>query len=746
MEIKSNVDNSKELLYQKISNSWNVIINYLDINTIFQIELVSKYFRKRILSFYESKENLLKNNPLEKEKPLNEQNEKEVTEHIIKFKKKFLSKFFNLLVNINISDIKFNNEENKTSFDIIKKPYMNLESIIFKNKILIEKIFIQENNIFILYNNNTFSILQFNSKDNNKIKKFFFYDFLSDVIINFKYYENQDEKIIFFIQKNSNDFFFLNLDNIDNISDEKNVMKKIELKKEYEIFNEENISLKDIFILNEFFLFLTNKEEFILIPNELLKIFKQQKQEKNVNKKEFDSDSDKNSKKSDDEENNDENNNKKKEQEQTELIYPKKLENNYGTIKYIQSNNINVVFINNEYQIYSIPMADCKNFRKKIPKFKLFSEQKFPNFYTMNFSSNSFLLLEKTRLKPLEEWNNEEVYKWLEEMELDDYLNIIKYQKITGKDIIQGGKDYLIDTMGILEDHMNKLNYEMNTLKYETSKDMKLWAWGNNKNGQLGLMNNQTFVKLPTLINLPNLMNDDTIEKVFCYKTCSILLTKFGNIFITGNYSIKEHKKNENGNQNINKKNKGKNKHKEDKNKKGDKNKDKEKNNEKDNSINNNNTTQENKWINISQNICYTSYNSEKNSKKNFNNDSYFKIKEIFGQNNNISFIGFYSNKTPFFAIQRKPKFKHLKKGGKFITSDKVIEHIQTYLKDKIDSFKIVYGDSLLKMLETNLPDYLESEVPFHKIIQIKDNNEVIWDRNKRYFKENFIYENINKI
>ena len=49
-------------------------------------------------------------------------------------------------------------------------------------------------------------------------------------------------------------------------------------------------------------------------------------------------------------------------------------------------------------------------------------------------------------------------------------------------------------------------------------------------------------------------------------------------------------------------------------------------------------------------------------------------------------------------------------------------------------------------MLETNLPDYLQSEIPFHKIIQIKDNNEVIWDRKKRYFKENFINDNINKI
>lgn len=59
-----------------------------------------------------------------------------------------------------------------------------------------------------------------------------------------------------------------------------------------------------------------------------------------------------------------------------------------------------------------------------------------------------------------------------------------------------------------------------------------------------------------------------------------------------------------------------------------------------------------------------------------------------------------------------------------------------------MSSYKVVYGDSLLKMLETSLPDYLESEIPFHKIIQIKDNDEIIWDRKKRYYKENFINEN----
>ena len=155
-------------------------------------------------------------------------------------------------------------------------------------------------------------------------------------------------------------------------------------------------------------------------------------------------------------------------------------------------------------------------------------------------------------------------------MGLDDYLNIIKYKNITGRDIIQGGKDYLIDFMGMQEDHLNKINYEISTIKNGSSKNMKLWGFGSNKNGQLGLINYNNFAKFPVSINLPNLIEDDTIEKIFCGKNFSVLLTKFGNVFITGNYNVKE--KSEDKNNNIVKENyKGKNDN--NKNKKGNKNK-----------------------------------------------------------------------------------------------------------------------------------------------------------------------------
>ena len=733
-EIQSNTQGN---LYEKLSNSWNVIFDFLDINSLLQSECTSKYFRNQVLLYYESKQNTNKNIEIN-----NSINENEKKEHIKMLKKNFLVKYFNLFVHINISDKKFCNEntistpsDKEEKIELQKKSYLKTESIFFKNRTQIEQISLQENKFLILYSNNIFSILEFDLIDTTKkFNEIFSYNFTSSRINNFMTYESQKEKILLFIKENSTEIFYLNLKEKD--------MKLYDLKKEYDIFNEENLVIRRVFSLNDFLLFFTNKDEFILLPNNKLDF---------LNKNTIIStDNDNNIKEKKEKEKKEDDNNDDEDEKKEEIIYPKKLENNYGGIKHIYSNNSNVIFLNNDYQIYSMPTNDYKNYMSQIPKFKLFSEQKFPNFYTMGCSNNFFLLLEKEKVKPLEEWNNQQVYKWFKEMNLDDYLNIIKNQKITGKDIVQGGRDYLLDFMGFLEDDLNKLNYEMNTLRFETSKDMKLWGWGSNKNGQLGLVNYQNFVKVPTQINLPNMSSDDdTIESIFCGKTYTVLLTKFGNLFVTGNYSVKEQTNNiQNNNNNKDKKNKGKNKHHKDehkeKAKKNDKNKEKNKN--KDNENNTNDNIIENKWINISQNICYSSYNLYKNSNKNEkNNNSFFKVKNVFCQDNNIFFIGFYSNTIPFFAVQRKPKFKHLKKGGKFITSTKVIEHIQEFLKDKMSSFSVVYGDSLLKMLETNLPDYLQSEIPFHKIIQLKDGNEVIWDRKKRYFKESFIRQNINK-
>lgn len=86
----------------------------------------------------------------------------------------------------------------------------------------------------------------------------------------------------------------------------------------------------------------------------------------------------------------------------------------------------------------------------------------------------------------------------------------------------------------------------------------------------------------------------------------------------------------------------------------------------------------------------------------------------------------------------KKPKLKHLKKGDKFPTSDAIIEKVMAKKKHLTDKIIIVYDDALLKFLETPLPEFLKSEVPYHKILQIKFFNNIIWDRKKRYHNLKF--------
>ena len=73
----------QQSLYEKVSNSWNIIFDYLDINSLFKVEAISKYFRKQISSYYEEKESLVKINKIQS-------NENDKNAQIKLFKQKFL--------------------------------------------------------------------------------------------------------------------------------------------------------------------------------------------------------------------------------------------------------------------------------------------------------------------------------------------------------------------------------------------------------------------------------------------------------------------------------------------------------------------------------------------------------------------------------------------------------------------------------------------------------------------------------
>ena len=212
--------------YLSLNNCWDYVINYLDINSLFQLELTSKFFRKQIENYYEVKE---KTKIVNREKKSNKNKEN----NIKLYKQNFLSKYFNLITQISIKNKEFCNEDSikenneLLSYNLNKEIFPKIESTFFKNKLQIEQLFFHKNQFFILYSNNIFMIIEYE----NELKSFkvqFQHDFKFNIIKNFTYSKN--ENIILFLQENSNVIYFLNL----NYSDK-------EIKK-YE--NQENFNLE----------------------------------------------------------------------------------------------------------------------------------------------------------------------------------------------------------------------------------------------------------------------------------------------------------------------------------------------------------------------------------------------------------------------------------------------------------------------------------------------------------------------
>ncbi len=243
----------------------------------------------------------------------------------------------------------------------------------------------------------------------------------------------------------------------------------------------------------------------------------------------------------------------------------------------------------------------------------IISDVKFSNIEYISCGDGFNIIYEREDILPLEKWTEKEVYDWFKEMNLDEYLNIIKYKKITGLNIIKADEKYFSENFGMDDDMIMKIQYEVNKIKRNSScKNMKLWGWGNNKNGQLGQLNyEKDYIKSLRKINLPELKENDFIVFVKIVKNYSIFITKFGEIYITGNYSMKtkhqetlilnnEYNKIDNNNIiniNNNKKNQTNRDKKNKKERKG------SNISNKDNDINIQYSN--NKWVNITKRVCF---------------------------------------------------------------------------------------------------------------------------------------------
>ena len=66
-----------------------------------------------------------------------------------------------------------------------------------------------------------------------------------------------------------------------------------------------------------------------------------------------------------------------------------------------------------------------------------------------------YFLLEEEYIKSIDQWTNQEVVDWANEIGFEDYTKIIKYENIIGKDLVNCDKQLmLIDRLGLTREDL----------------------------------------------------------------------------------------------------------------------------------------------------------------------------------------------------------------------------------------------------------------------------------------------------
>ena len=649
----SKENNTSTSIFKLSKESWYNIFSYIDLKSFLNLEKISKYFRKIFLDYYIDK-NTIKQEIINY---LNKKSKDEIAINLEDLKENF--SFPNLFFK-DIKKLKKNIIEKYCNF-LIQIPYSlaefcgiysnkSLTDLFINDKIKVNDIKLEINESFsctsiVNYNEN----YQFYNYKNliiiNNLKFMFFYNNTLNVyeinnenIFEKKFCQLFGTKIIFFnIIQNSIYLIdeFGNLISM-NINDFSTKIKKIRF------YIPEKLS--QIFYISNYFIFLTKSDNIFFIEYD--SIFSNIKKDEDLpleHKRILE---------------------KFPNEEKSILkLFPIQIKKNYEKIIEVKATNNNyLMFIDSNYDIFGLNHNEIDSLNeKKLKKnksnknsyienniinpntekekselyfYKICKDIKFRNYYTMAFGENHWILLEQNFRLPLNQWNNEEVIQWFEkELCFDDYLKVIKYQNVTGKNIIEGDKKYFKDILGMSANKIKQLcNKEIK--KVEDGSiigESKFFGYGNNKYGQLGFTDIK-YTKIPKKMEIPiNEIknNNDFVNKIICANTLSILLTKKGKIYTCGNFNPKEKNSVINGEKEekeieIEKNN---NKKKKNRNKKGKENKGGKKEEIQDKNL----------WVEISHEI-----------KRNFSNNFYVRLNNLYIQNNIMYIFALKINKKDF--------------------------------------------------------------------------------------------------
>ena len=635
---------------------WFNILSYLDLKSFLYLEKTSKFFRKIFLNYYFEKNTIEQDKEnLKNKKSLIKKNNNTTSNNIIFpnlfcneikiYKKNVIEKYYNFLIQIpytlaefcgiyskkTLTDLINNKIPKINDFNCEINESLNCNSTLdyYNNEYSYKSYEFINNNKFMIFYNNTLNVYEINS--NNIFERIYSQFFSSQIILYFGIIQNS-----IFLIDNSGKLITMNPTNF------ATSLKRIRFYLPYKILR--------IFYVGKYFIFLTKENNLYYILFD--EIFMKPKMEEEL------------------------------EQSQKELLstlypeednsihklFPIHIEKNYNEIIDINSNNNNfMMFIDSNYDIYGLYHGNLNNKENNEKKgkgkhknssknnsrkestienqenekeilsfYKINQGLKFQNYYTMSFGENFWILLEQNYKNPLIDWTMEEILDWFEkDIDFEEYLKVVKYQKVNGKNIVEGDKKYFKDILGMSSNKIKQLtNKEIKKVENGSVKNIKIWGYGNNRFGQLGLASAK-YSKIPIKLEIPEndlKLNNDFIVKIICSNTISLLITKKEKIYICGNFNQKEKeniikiedKSQEEKNENKNRK----------KGKKGKTHKKKEKEKiEKENEERN----EQNLWVEISYEI-----------KRIFTNNFYVKLKDIHIRDNILYIFGLKLNKKDF--------------------------------------------------------------------------------------------------
>ena len=645
---------NKTLILSK--ESWFNILSYLDLKSFLNLEKTSKFLRKIFLNYYFEKNTIEQDKEnLKNKKSLIKINNNTTYNNIIFpnlfcneikiYKKNVIEKYYNFLIQIPYTLAEFCGIYSKKSLtDLINNKILKIndfnceinESLncnstldYYNNEYSYKSYEFINNNKFMIFYNNTLNVYEINI--NNVFEKKYSQFFSSQIILYFGIIQNS-----IFLIDNSGKLITMNPTNY------ATSLKRIRFYLPYKILK--------IFYVGKYFIFLTKENNLYYILFDEIFMKPKMEEELEPNQKELLSTL------------------YPEEDISIHKLFPIHIEKNYNEIIDINSNNNNfMMFIDSNYDLYGLyhgNLNNKENYEKKgkgkhknssknnsrkestienqenekeiLSFYKINQGLKFQNYYTMSFGENFWILLEQNYKNPLIDWTMEEILDWFEkDIDFEEYLKVVKYQKVNGKNIVEGDKKYFKDILGMSSNKIKQLtNKEIKKVENGSVKNIKIWGYGNNRFGQLGLASTK-YSKIPTKLEIPEndlKINNDFIVKIICSNTISLLITKKEKIYICGNFNQKEKqniikiedKSQEEKNENKNRKkgNKGK----------AHKKKEKEKI-EKENDERN----EQNLWVEISYEI-----------KRIFTNNFYVKLKDIYIRDNILYIFGLKLNKKDF--------------------------------------------------------------------------------------------------